>query len=241
MLLVSVAIGVALWAGQFFGKGIGGQQNQAQIPDAGSHGKQIERADTHAAADAEKQKPPAPESTKDKQKPGDPTSRQPAVFNPTDLGETRKWLGDRYEVFAKGYFSGNGLLQQEATEQLQRELKPLVGRKIRWPVTVLQVRPTYATLCDRSEKLNGLYDFYLSLWAIDRLPSGGDSLDEMKSAHISLADIGRDRFVALKPFDTAVILEGTIQDAEISTEGDANVACGIRLTICGCKASLLEP
>jgi DNA-directed RNA polymerase subunit RPC12/RpoP len=173
------------------------------------------------------------------------TPPQFTAFNPMDLEETSRWFGDRYEAFVKGYFITDGLLRKEATEQVQRELRQLVGRKIRWTVNIFDFYPTYATLCGIGEiKGGGVY--YLSMWTFARLPTKEDYLvpNHMNRPRITLADIGRDKFDTLGR-DTEVIVEGTIRGVRIVYNekidgGRTRLIDGIDLVICGCKASLLE-
>jgi hypothetical protein len=151
------------------------------------------------------------------------------------------------ETFRKGGYTTNGLLAKEATEQVQRELRQLVGRKIRWTVQIGTIHPTYEEIYGGG-KFNGCGKYYLSMWTIPSLPTAADYRvdNDMTRPCITLSDIGRDKFVTLD-HTTQVIVEGTIQEAEISYGAETiygfyldSMPKGIRLIICSCKASLLE-
>lgn len=183
-----------------------------------------------------------------------PKTTKPAVFDAEDIDSTRAWLNLCYERYVVQSRQGNELLTKEAKSQLDRDLAEMLQKPVRWSVEVFEVRETYATARTRSFHLQDAREssgpsflvtnysgkFFITMLSTDQPNDERDPVNLKYESKITLAEIGRERFLRLRP-KTALLATGTIAEANLITSTlTGTIPEGIRLTLCRCKLSLTD-
>lgn len=72
--------------------------------------------------------------------PGPKADATPAEFDANDPVKTVRWMAAKRDEAEASVVPGNALSKQNAGEQLRKELNKIVGKEVRWPSTVGEVR-----------------------------------------------------------------------------------------------------